>query len=170
MQELIAQTHASNWTNTDTPRQASKNAAPKNDFIQSPCSKLRHRFSDHFPFSNNPPLTFKCSSSPFFDWVTNRFVSLWIRVLGDIVKYWIRRMSCLYSFAGWWRGGISGKNLACKCNIEVSFLVYVFLFLSQISVWIQNTPGIVYFLHVKVAFLSSRLFLVGVDPHTQVLF
>jgi len=53
------------------------------------------------------------------------------------------------------------KDLACKCNIEVSFLVYVFLILSWISVWVQNAKGFVYFQHVKVAFILSRPFSVA---------
>lgn len=49
------------------------------------------------------------------------------------------------------------RNLACKCNTEVSFLVYVFLFFHG-SLLGYKTQSVSYiFLHVEVAFIWSQL-------------
>lgn len=49
------------------------------------------------------------------------------------------------------------------------FFGLCFLILSWIIVWIQNTKGFVYFLHVKVAFFLSQLFIIGAFQHIQSL-
>lgn len=76
-------------------------------------------------------------------WLINRFVSLWVRVVGGIVIYWVSRMICHYSSSGWWRGGISEKP-CMQMQHRSEFFGLCFLILSWITVCIQNAKKVLY--------------------------
>lgn len=116
-------------------------------------------------FSNNAPLTFKCSSSPLDRrWLISMFVGLWVRVVGGICDILNQRNDLpLQIFKKMWRRNKQRKS-CMQMQHRSEFFGLCFLILSWITAWIQNAKGFVYVLHVKVASVLGQQFFLSARP------